>query len=770
MALKNSKLSRTRNGIPTVQPGDALHAPEPAGNIPEPAGNLPEQAAGTKSEHAHLHKSDLIDKSASTGEPTEGGFLENLQTVAGPKIEKAQSYLKLHGNELGILVCALLGLMLLAAVVASTFSVQFLNRGVQLTKKGQYAQALPELTNAIYLNPNAVVGLYHRAAVYEKLGDLNNALLDYDRAIKINGFYEDAYEHRAAVQMGLGNFKEAVSDYTRAIGLTSSPRASLFASRGEAYSMAGDVNAALADYNTAIASARKNATFLLARSVCYLNQGKLKDAIKDCTTAAELEPRNDQAYRKRGWCYNFLGKRQEALKDMNLAVAINPNGEKGYIYRGFCYSQDKLWDKAIADFDQAIDRLNTKDPRAFQGRGECYLALGDKRSAIRDLDKALELACVDRFSKSNVYSRLKRGDIDILFVANECAKACIDLGDYSNAAKQYSTAIKGNPQECSLYIKRAKCYIQAGNASAALKDCDQAISLKPKDADLYAARARCYERLGRPVGALHDFEKALNLNPKSYSTYMARGSFFFNRRDFEKARDDFREATHINPKSAEAKERLALAMSNLRRGGPQPRPIPIDNADVAETQAEKPITSTDLGYLLGTGYRKMKEGNVAAALDRLERAVKLYPNDARARRYLGYALLQAQQPLGAVEQFKQLGNLGGMTLDDKLGMADALAASGKSNDAIKSYNECMAAAPGNVKVYSQLARAYSSMGFSEKAAQVCRDGITHAKGAEELSELELLLKQVTSPGEGGAPVRLRVPTEKPPAPEGDISG
>src|SRR5262249_19507627 len=159
-----------------------------------------------------------------------------------------------------------------------------------------------------------------------------------------------------------------------------------------------------------------------------------------------------------------------------------------------------------------------------------------------------------------------------------------------------------------------------------------------------------------------------------------------DKKDFEKACDDFREASHLNPRAPEPKAKLAMALVALRHGGPTARPIPVDTYDASEPPPEKATTSNDLGYLLETGYRKLTEGKTREALDRLGRAVRLFPNDPRARRYLGYALLQAHQPLGATEQFRKLSTLGGLTVEDKLGLAEALQTSGRANEAIKTYN------------------------------------------------------------------------------------
>jgi tetratricopeptide (TPR) repeat protein len=714
MALKNSKfsyLTRTLTSIPLAGK-DALTAPEKT-----PA-NKPEEPPIA---------------AAAAGEKATTGLAKKLEEWKN-KFEKIKAYFRAHGERIGVISCAVIAVLLITAVVCSSLSVRHLNKGTQLARQGKFAPALAELDSAIWFNPNCVAALYERAQIYAAQGNLQGALADYSQTIKVNPFYKDVLQRRANCYKDNGQYRDAVSDYTAAIGLVDTPQSNLLANRGECYFKLGDYNAAVEDYSVAISRARRNASYYLGRSQTFVLLSRFKEAIKDCNSAAELEPRNETVYAKRSWSYHCLGRSALAMKDIDLSLEINPAAEKSYVYRGIYLLKDGHPDRALADFEQAI-RLDPKDGKAYLGRGEAYSSLGDKQKAVADVERALKLG---PFSLE---------EVDPFLTASLGAKLYTELGDYRNAIKKLTVAIDNNSQEAETYFRRASCYVHSGNFSAALKDCDAAIGLKRDNADYYILRAICQAKLGREVCAGHDFEKALNLAPKSSDAYLARGNFYWERKDFSRASDDFREASRMNPRSGQAKAKLAMALSNLRRGGstaiqlPEPARGPV----VAPDTDTGPLSS-DLRTLLNSGYRELAQGRTHKAIVRLSRAVQLYPNDQGARRYLAYALLQGHEPLGALEQFRQLANLGGQTMADQLCMSQALTDAGRPKEALRVLKTCLEAQPENARIFAKLAHTYQGLGLTEKAKQACRDGIRLAKTPEEQQELESVLESIIAPG------------------------
>ena len=131
----------------------------------------------------------------------------------------------------------------------------------------------------------------------------------------------------------------------------------------------------------------------------------------------------------------------------NLAVA--------YSNRGLAYKSKGQWDRAIADFSEAI-RLRPDFVTAFNNRGNTYYGKGQFDRAIKDYDKAIRL----------------------------------------------------KPDLAEAFSNRGNVYRKKGQFDRAIKDYDKAIHLKPEDGQIFANRGLAYEKKGAPTQALRDFKRA----------------------------------------------------------------------------------------------------------------------------------------------------------------------------------------------------------------------------------------------------------------------
>ena len=131
----------------------------------------------------------------------------------------------------------------------------------------------------------------------------------------------------------------------------------------------------------------------------------------------------------------------------NLAIA--------FTNRGLAYKRKGLWNKAIADYDEAI-RLKPDLAETFINRGTAYYYKGQFDRAIRD----------------------------------------------------YGEAIRLKPDLAQAFSNRGNVYRKKGQFDRAIEDYDEAIRLKPDNAQVFADRGLCYEKKGKLTQALRDFKRA----------------------------------------------------------------------------------------------------------------------------------------------------------------------------------------------------------------------------------------------------------------------
>ncbi len=134
----------------------------------------------------------------------------------------------------------------------------------------------------------------------------------------------------------------------------------------------------------------------------------------------------------------------------NLAVA--------FTNRGLAYKRNGQWDRAIADYSEAI-RLKSDDAEVFNNRGNAYFHKGQLDRAIKDYDDAIRL----------------------------------------------------QPDLAEAFSNRGNVYRKKGRFDRAIKDYADAIRFKPDNSQVFADRGLAYEKKGEPSQALLDFEKAYAL-------------------------------------------------------------------------------------------------------------------------------------------------------------------------------------------------------------------------------------------------------------------
>jgi len=214
-------------------------------------------------------------------------------------------------------------LRLIRAPLQRRFANTYYNRGLALTRKKDYVNAINRYSVAIRLKPNFPHAYNNRGIIYRKIGDYRTAIANYDAAIRQKSDYAVAYNNRGYAKRKLGLFEAALADYDKAIKHKSNYVAAYF-NRGFANAKLGRTKEAIADYTTAIKLRPKHALALYNRARAKLEIGKTSAAESDFTRAIAIEPKFAKAYYRRAALRHSLGKRAIALKDYKRSVALNP--------------------------------------------------------------------------------------------------------------------------------------------------------------------------------------------------------------------------------------------------------------------------------------------------------------------------------------------------------------------------------------------------------------------------------------------------------------
>ncbi|MFP3043153.1 tetratricopeptide repeat protein [Treponema primitia] len=207
------------------------------------------------------------------------------------------------------------------------------------------------------------------------------------------------------------------------------------------------------------------------------------------------------------------------------------------------------------------------------------------------------------------------------------AKASYDRGgdaynrkEYDTAIREYTEAIKLNPNYMEAYNDRGMAYRAKGDNDRAIADYTQAIRINPNYALVYVNRGVAYENKRDYDRDIADQTEAIRINPNYALAYYDRGVAYGAKGDNDRAIADYTEAIRLNPNYTSAYYNRGIEYGAK---GDNDRAI----ADYTEAIRLNP-NYTSAYYNRGIEYGA--KGDYDRAIADYTEAIRLNPNYANA--------------------------------------------------------------------------------------------------------------------------------------------
>lgn len=133
----------------------------------------------------------------------------------------------------------------------------------------------------------------------------------------------------------------------------------------------------------------------------------------------------------------------------------------------------------------------------------------------------------------------------------ERSLAYYEYGDLASALKDLDKTLQLEPDFASAYHDRGICRFELGMMDSALADFNRAIVLDSSYYEAYFNRALIYDEKGKQKEALADLSQAIRINPQFGDAYYNRGVYLLNA-DPEQACKDFKKASELGIEEAAA--------------------------------------------------------------------------------------------------------------------------------------------------------------------------------------------------------------------------
>jgi tetratricopeptide (TPR) repeat protein len=354
-------------------------------------------------------------------------------------------------------------------------------------------------------------------------------------------------------------------------------------------------------------------------------KGDMKTAQQSFADANRINPRNSEAQEALASVALQNRDYSTLLQVAQSAMAANPQAPSPYVWRGVAEANQKLMDKAEADFQHALKL----DPQSWSAN----LELGQLRLMQQKLPEGKALLEKALASNPNSSRALR------LLVS-----ALVFEKQVPQAITRVQQQIAKSPRSGDMYNILAGLQLGSGDNAGGLASAEKAMQLNPGDASAAMSYTRAEIAQGNAPKAVEKWQQWTKDHPADAQAYTVLGSLQEAQGDRNSAAASYKKALAIQPEQAIAANNLAYIMMDTG----QNVDVALSLAQVARRALpDSPNTADTLAWAY---YHK---GNYSSARDLLEDAAKADPNSASIHYHLGMAYAKLSKNADAATQLKK---------------------------------------------------------------------------------------------------------------------
>eukprot|EP00184_Porphyridium_aerugineum_P008850 CAMPEP_0184691538 /NCGR_PEP_ID=MMETSP0313-20130426/364_1 /TAXON_ID=2792 /ORGANISM="Porphyridium aerugineum, Strain SAG 1380-2" /LENGTH=446 /DNA_ID=CAMNT_0027149279 /DNA_START=71 /DNA_END=1411 /DNA_ORIENTATION=+ len=280
-----------------------------------------------------------------------------------------------------------------------------------------------------------------------------------------------------------------------------------------------------------------------------------------------------------------------ALQHYEKAMELDPNNMTVLTNRAAVKMEMNDYDGCISDCEKAIKDNKEKNlrtdykiiARAYARIGNALMKQEKYQLAAQNYEQSvLEFKDTKIQDKLLEAKRMAREEQEKEYFSTELSEKArkegndaFKKGDYPEAIKLYTEAIKRNPKDPAAYSNRAAAYTKLGEFPHGLKDC----------------------------------ERALELDPKFVRTYVRKASIHFYMKEYHKCLDLYQKGLAIDPNNQEMKDGLAQTMMAIQR---QQSNGEVDESQVQHAMQDPEIQSILMDPMVQSVLKQLSEDPSAA--------------------------------------------------------------------------------------------------------------------------------------------------------------
>jgi cellulose synthase operon protein C len=489
---------------------------------------------------------------------------------------------------------------------------------------------------------------------YRMLGDYYYAVGDLDKAVaEFSSLHEqhpkDIRAKKNYVQLLiLKNRLQEATQLNNEI-LKSNPHdVDALICKGQIQIAQADPAGAVESLQGALRNDPDNATAHYHMGIAYSQQGDAPRAESEWRDAVHVDPNLIQAQKALATLELGRGENQAALDTAQQIVTTQPYSGDGYLLRSQAELQSQNYSEAQHDSEEAMKRA-PQSPASYIELGAIQFTQKHFPEAEKYYQQALDK---DPTSTPGLSGLMH------VYVAQK---------NYDKAIAAANSQIAKSPQVSNFYdLLATALYDGKKDYPGARTALEKAINLDKNNVD-------AIEKLGRVEVQQHNPDQALSLylnatkdHPRDVRFFILAGQLYSDQQNWDQAKAMYQEALAISPDNPLASNNLAYVI--LERGG---------NVDVAMNMAQTARRgmpdSPSFADTLGWAY--YHKGIYQSAINQFQEALRLNeknggPDDAVVHYHLGLAYQKANQISQARQQLEKALKLSPDNADARKALSD----------------------------------------------------------------------------------------------------